>query len=236
MVYQQYDETKRLFREQQLAKIAELDMAVRERTQQLLSLRHTLSRDFHDETGNILSAITRQAGILGLAVKDHDRAKPIIDNIIANSERLYASSKDFLWSINHDSDNPHELFAHLTSFGQLFYNQFDIAFSVSKQILEPTTLCLDPFVSRHLVFMLKEAMTNAARHSGCDEVQLTMDILKDSVFICLTDNGQWKDPDPNIKHSGIDNMKKRATENNLDFTIQSYEYGSRVCVDAPLSH
>lgn len=235
MVYQQYDETKRLFKEQQQAKIVELDNAVRERTEQLLSLRQNLSRDFHDETGNMLSAITRQAGILGLIMKDDDKTKAIIDNIILNSERLYTSSKDFLWSINHNSENPDELFTHLTSFGQVFYNQFDIAFSADKQVLEQTKLGLDPSVSRHVVFMLKEAMTNAARHSGCDEVRLTMNVLEDRVFICLMDNGQWKDPDPAVAHSGIQNMKKRAAENGLDLTIQSYDTGSRVCVDVPLS-
>src|SRR5690606_10708795 len=64
MVYQQYDETKRLFKEQQGMKIIELNTAVKERTQQLSTLRQTLSSDFHDETGNILSAITRQAEML----------------------------------------------------------------------------------------------------------------------------------------------------------------------------
>src|SRR5690606_29670763 len=148
MVYQQYDETKRLFKEQQEAKIAELDEAVRLRTEQLFSLRQDLSRDFHDETGNILAAITRQASMLGLIMKDNEKIKPIIDHIILNSERLYASSKDFLWSINSNSEKPDELFTHLTSFGQVFYNQFDIAFSAEQQILEPTRRHLDPSVSR----------------------------------------------------------------------------------------
>jgi len=235
MVYQQYDDTKRQFREQQWAKIAELDKAVRERTQQLFSLRQTLSRDFHDETGNILSAITRQAGILRLRIKDNGNAKPVIDNIIANSEKLYASSKDFLWSINHNSDSPDELFSHLTSFGQVFYNQFDIAFSATNYAPEPTYRRLDPFISRHLIFMFKEAMTNTVRHSGCDEVQLVLEVAEDRVSMSLTDNGKWKDPDPNVSHSGISNMKKRAAENNLELTMELTPSGSCVCVRAPLS-
>ena len=210
MVYQQYDETKRLFKEQQEAKIAELDEAVRLRTEQLFSLRQDLSRDFHDETGNILAAITRQASMLGLIMKDNEKIKPIIDHIILNSERLYASSKDFLWSINSNSEKPDELFTHLTSFGQVFYNQFDIAFSAEQQILEPTKRRLDPSISRHLVFMLKEAMTNTAKHSGCDEVQLTLNILEDRIFICLTDNGTWKDPDPSTIHRGIQNIDRKS--------------------------
>ncbi|PPK99902.1 sensor histidine kinase [Parapedobacter indicus] len=235
MVYQQYDDTKRQFREQQRAKIDELDKAVRERTQQLFSLRQTLSRDFHDETGNILSAITRQAGILRLRIKDDGNAKPIIDNIIANSEQLYASSKDFLWSINHNSDSPDELFTHLTSFGQVFYNQFDIAFSATNRAPEPTYRRLDPFVSRHLIFMFKEAMTNTVRHSGCDEVQLAMEVAEQWVYISLADNGKWKNPDPSVGHSGISNMKKRAAENNLELTMELTSSGSLIGVRAPLS-
>ncbi len=78
----------------------------------------------------------------------------IIDNIIMNSDHLYASSRDFLWSVNNNSDDPQELFAYLTSFGQVFYNQFDIAFSVKSTVNAVVeSVQLQAFASRHIIFI-----------------------------------------------------------------------------------
>ena len=129
-VQEQHDAARLQIREQQHIRIDLLDRAVKDRTQQLSTMRQNLASDFHDETGNMLSAITRQAAILKLKLRDQPSVLSVVDNIIMNSDKLYASSRDFLWSVNNNSDDPQELFAYLTSFGQVFYNQFDIAFSV----------------------------------------------------------------------------------------------------------
>jgi len=235
MVYQQYDEAKMQVRMQQRQQIDELNKAVEERSRQLSTMRQTLARDFHDETGNILSAITRQAGILRLKAGHDESVRPLIDNIIANSEQLYASSRDFLWSINHNSDDAVALFAHLTAFGQHFYNQWDIAFSVRTLSQQPMVKKrLTPFVSRHIIFIFKEAMTNAAKHSGASEVVLELSMLEKYIRIVLEDNGQWKEPDSAVSHSGITNMKKRSAENNLVLHIYANEFGTRIQLEAPI--
>lgn len=235
MVYQQYDEAKLQIRKQQRQQIDILNQAVEERTQQLSTMRQTLARDFHDETGNMLSAITRQAGILKLKTGQNESVKPLIDNIISNSEQLYASSRDFLWSINHDSDDPEALFAHLTAFGQHFYNQFDIAFSANtlsqRGIVNKR---LTPFVARHIIYIFKEAMTNSAKHSGASEVTFEMSILDERIRISLEDNGQWKEPDTTVPHAGLTNMQKRSTENALTLNIYHSETGTRIQLYAPI--
>jgi len=237
LVYQQYDEAKLMVKEQQNQQIFRLNEAVEERTNQLLNMRQTLARDFHDETGNLLSAITRQAGILKLRTEQDSSLKPLIDNIILNSEQLYASSRDFLWSINHNSDDPDELLAYLTAFGQVFYNQFDIAFSV--RIPSPgnkeNKKRLAPFVARHIISIFKEAITNTVKHSGANEVVLEMSRLDRYVRISLEDNGRWKDPDGNIPHEGISNMQQRSIDNDLFLDIYHDETGTKIQIDAPVT-
>lgn len=234
-VQQEHDTARRQIREQQHIRIDLLDKAVKERTEQISGMRQNLASDFHDETGNLLSAITRQAGILKLRLGDKPEIQTIVDNIIRNSELLYASSKDFMWSINHNSDEVFELFGYLTAFGQVFFNQFDIAFSVRSTLFTTRTPGnLPTFAARHIIFIFKEIMTNAARHANAREVVLDMRVYSDYLLIALLDDGQWKEPSTGQSHSGLRNIEKRSKANSFKFTVTKQENGTSVELEAPL--
>jgi signal transduction histidine kinase len=234
-VQEQHDAARLQIREQQHIRIDLLDRAVKERTQQLSTMRQNLASDFHDETGNMLSAITRQAAVLKLKLKDQSSVLSIVDNIIANSDQLYASSRDFLWSVNNNSDDPQELFAYLTSFGQIFYNQFDIAFSANVTINSAQESAhLQPFASRHIIFIFKEAMTNVAKHAGATEVILEMAVYQKHVSISLQDDGSWKEPDEAILHNGLQNMEKRSRDNQFKLNVYGSSKGTRLQLEAPV--
>jgi len=227
MLRAQNEHARQQVRKEQHLRINELNLAIKERNQQLNNMRQSLAGDFHDETGNILSAIKQQA----LTLKDNsvydDETLPLIDNIILNSERLYASSKDFLWGINHQSDDPVALFTYLTSFGQFFYNQFDIAFSVKRQDATNQSPGLLPlFAARHIIFIFKEAMNNVIKHSGANEVVFSMYKKPDEVIFNLRDDGQWKEPSKHEPHNGLANMKKRSKDCGFELNITTHKNGT----------
>ncbi|MGY3215277.1 hypothetical protein [Mucilaginibacter sp. HD30] len=214
-------------------KISMLDDAVKKRTEQLNTMRETLATDFHDETGNMLSAITRQATLLKLKLIQRDDVQLIVESIIKNSKRLYASSKDFIWQLNHNSDDPAELFDYLTGYGQLYYNQFDIAFSSET---EPCNgLQLDPSAALNLIFIFKEAMTNVIEHSGATEVHLSLSCLQQSVCFTLHDNGAWKSISSDREHYGLGNIEKRCKRNGFELDIEKADEGTKISITAPVS-
>lgn len=234
LAWQQYDQERdrAKIRGLQDQKITMLDEAVKLRTEQLNSMRETIATDFHDETGNMLSAITRQAALLKHKLAPDDGLQPLVETIIQNSNALYASSKDFLWHLNHNSDEPKELFDYLTSYGQRYYNQFDIAFSSvatdcgSKQF--------GPLAALNILFIFKEAMTNIVKHSGATEVELTMTCLAGGIHYALLDNGAWKDADPDHEHNGLANMERRCKKNNLVLTIVKENSGTCIGITVPV--
>ncbi len=235
MAYQQFDQARdrAKIRELQEQKISALDEAVKQRTEQLNTMRENIATDFHDETGNMLSAITRQADLLRTKLDQHHTLQPIVDNIIRNSKGLYASSKDFLWQLNHNSDDPAELFDHLTSYGQQYYNQFDIAFS--SQAEECQRLQFHPSAALHLIFIFKEAMTNVIKHAGASEVQLTLKCGTGSVTLTLLDNGRWKPIAPDQEHYGLGNMERRCHKQNFQLDIQREAAGTAISITAPVT-
>ena len=210
-----------------------LDVEIARRTEQLNSMRQSLATDFHDETGNLLSAITRQAGLLKLQLGPSDPALPMADSIIRNSNALYASGRNFLWNLNHESDNPQVLFEYLASFGQSLYNQFDISFS-AQMTESPSDCKIDPFASLSLVFIFKEAMHNVVKHSGASEVVFKMARFTDKVELSLTDNGSWKPPTDQDDHYGIENMRMRCSKHQLGFGLHPGPSGTQVEVAAPV--
>jgi signal transduction histidine kinase len=213
-------------------RITTLDDAVKRRTEQLNSMRETIATDFHDETGNMLSSITRQASSLKQQLGQSHPTQPIVDNIIKNSNDLYASSKDFLWHLNHDSDNPQELFSYLTSYGQRYYNQFDIAFSSLGDECHHVQLAQS--AALNLIYIFKEAMTNVVKHANADEVFFEMRCQPQRIIYSLQDNGSWKEQD-HQQHYGLSNMDRRCQKNGFIFALIKSPGGTRVEVIAPVT-
>lgn len=213
-------------------KISLLDEAVKQRTDQLNNMRQVMAADFHDETGNMLSAITRQAAILKLKLHDNEAVLPIAESITRNSNDLYARSKDFLWNLNHNSDDPQELFNYLTAHGQVFYNQFDIAFSSINGEIRPLQQ-LDAFAALNLVFIFKEAMTNVVKHANAGEVTMEMSYRDNKVVFALQDNGRWKQQDETVSHYGLTNIERRCEKNNFGFLLSKQAEGTRLEITVP---
>jgi len=212
-----------------------LDEAVRQRTEQLNSMRQTIAADFHDQTGNMLAAINRQASMLELKLYHQPEMLPLVESIISNSNELYASSKDFLWNLNHDSDNPLTLFQYLTAYGQNFYNQFDIRFSADSGGTQKHLQQLNPFAALNLIYIFKEAMNNIVKHSGADEVTMSMEYGMNEVIYILADNGRWKDANPDVPHYGLNNIERRSRQSGFVYTLTHDHTGTQIAISLPLS-
>lgn len=227
-----HDTAEQLLRNKQLLKIESMNKLVNKKSEEIEKIRANIARDFHDETGNILSAIIYQANRLRLMVDDDNDLTRVIDQLNFNCEALLASSRDFLWSLNHESNNPMVVFEHLTSFGQHFFNQYDISFFANplgddfRDILR-----IESHASRNLILIFKEAMTNAAKHSGATHVKLEAHRKGNNIRMVLKDNGVWKPVDPGETHYGLVNMESRCKMNNLKFKKESSELGTSIEVE-----
>ncbi len=230
LLYDQRQSRKRI-QDLQNERISGLDLAVRQRTAQLSTIRQTIASDFHDQTGNLLSGITRQATVLELMLKDQDKALPLASGIIAASRELYASSKDFLWNLNHDSDDPLELLDYLASYGQHFFEQFAIGFSVELTGGRQTGLRFSTEGALGLILIFKESMNNAARHSGATEVLLQFGYAGSHVVFSLADNGKWKPFSGSDGHYGLANIDSRCRKGGFIWCLDNCS-GTRISVGA----
>lgn len=191
----------------------------------LTSVRENIAQDFHDDLGNKLASITVLTDILSKKVESND-ASYIVQQIQNNSDTLYKGTKDFIWSLKSDSDELEELITYLSDFGEEFFHQLQIDFRIEKNIQK--NIKLPYYWSRHLILLFKEAMTNAAKHSGCKECILIFNFEDSSLKIALKDNGYGIHTTTKKLHNGILNMKKRAEKMNGELKITSTKNGTEI--------
>lgn len=102
-------------------------------------------------------------------------------------------------------------------------------------------LDIEPEASRSLtsrevtqmIFIIREAISNAIRHAKAESVTISLRKVKSSILLEIKDNGVGFDPGASEMESGhgLRNMRSRARELNAEFEIQSDpDNGSTVCV------
>ncbi len=208
-------------------KINELEILIKQKTEEMSEFRGKLARDFHDEMGNRLASINilSQSILVTLAQQENSASIKMLDSISRHSKELFDGTKDFIWSIDFKSDYLFELYIYLREFGEQYFSDIEVSF-VSSCILSDQSLYHFPATTgRHIILMCKEIMTNAAKHASCTEVTFEIGIRNNMAYIFLSDNGVGF----NIKEvpsRGISNIKKRTNEINGLHELRSSPQGT----------
>src|SRR4051794_28075816 len=89
---------------------------------------------------------------------------------------------------------------------------------------------LSPEARHNLFLVVKEALTNIARHSHATEVWLRVNATEDQINISIEDTGQGFDHPPDTASAdGLRNMRQRMVEIGGEFEIDSRpDAGTRV--------
>jgi signal transduction histidine kinase len=176
---------------------------------ELTDVRDTIAQDFHDDLGNRLARISLLSNLVNQEVSDKDeKIKTKVKQITDDSNELYAGTRDFIFSLKSNSDFLMELVTYLSDFGEDFFSKTNIKFVLQNNIKEDDKL---PYYwSKQLVYIFKEAMTNAFKYSKCDEVILHFKYNNKLLVIECIDNGVGLNEKDFESKNGLLNMKNRA--------------------------
>jgi signal transduction histidine kinase len=101
---------------------------------------------------------------------------------------------------------------------------------------------MPPDRSADLLFIVREALSNVARHSGATQALLRLSIEGDRLVLRVEDNGRGFDPDrvpgPDAlgRHQGLTNMRDRAVGLGGTFAVERPDgSGARIIVRVPAS-
>jgi ligand-binding sensor domain-containing protein/two-component sensor histidine kinase len=212
--------------------IATLYLFYRYRINQLHALqavRNKISRDLHDDLGATLSSIS----VLSEVIKNKSNFDPddenysILTKINNYSREMVDSMRDIVWAINPTNDNMGTVVQRLRNFAAETCSSKEIRvhFNV-QQSVENLPI---PMNTRKNVFLIcKEAIHNAARHSACSAIAVSISSFQSELSIEIGDDGNGFSGKEQITGNGLVNMSERAKEIKAHLTIQSGPTGTKV--------
>lgn len=207
-----------------------------ERVQALERERLRISQDMHDEVGASLSeiAILTELAQRGLAkphpAQNHlnkisERAREVIDNI-----------GEIIWALNPKYDLLDDLAAYLRHYAGRYLSMAGLSYRCDFPEKLPS-FHLTAEARRSLFLVFKEALHNIVKHAAATEVVLRLTGTPLELELVICDNGRGFAVDqPQFFGNGLESMKKRITDLQGTFRIQSQSPGgTQICVVLPVS-
>ena len=198
--------SQRLF--QQLAALSEQRRAL---TQQLIETREStlreISRELHDEFGQILTAI---GSMLGRAGKQAPESSPLrtdlreiaqvaqeaLDNVRGLSQSLHPSILEELG-----------LGSTVDWYMTTVERQLGLRVHYERSDVLPT---LDDTTTIHVYRVLQEALSNVAKHAGVQEAWVRLRRSGSALELDVEDHGKGMDPPSGRRGLGLVTMRERA--------------------------
>ncbi|MFA0962689.1 two-component regulator propeller domain-containing protein [Roseivirga sp. BDSF3-8] len=204
---------------------------------EMTRLRKELARDFHDEIGNHFASISVLVQMLSARFTDNKEAAGIIGKLEQLSRSLYLGGRDFIWSIEPESERVNEMILYIKDFGEELFENSPIEFrSDIPENGELDNVKLPAGANRQVIMIAKEAMTNAMKHSGAAVVTMGVRYEGKEVTMEIKDNGCGLMYNSKGHVRGLENMKKRAERvgGKLSYLSQDKE-GLSVIVVLPVN-
>ena len=183
--------------------------------------RSRISKDMHDELGASLTKITLLSEV---AKRTSGKKKETLKNLnrISDAARAVAATMDeIVWAVNPRYDTLEGLIAYTAQFVEeyLSLTPFRCRIDIPSELPGGDV----PSEVRHNVFLVvKEALNNAVKYSGGDEIVFSVTVSGAECVIQLADDGRgFAQKDVRAFSDGLANMRKRMEDIHARFDLQS---------------
>jgi signal transduction histidine kinase/ligand-binding sensor domain-containing protein len=191
---------------------------------ELERVRTRIATDLHDDIGSslsrmaILSEVVKQR--MGSAACD---SQELLTEIAESGRRLVDAMSDIVWSIDPRRDDLSNLASRVREFaaGLLDTRPIKWSFQIPPEM---DHLRLGPDERRQVFLIMKEAITNAARHSRCGMVSMSMSISQNKLLAEVSDDGcgfSLGSPRNGGGGQGLGSMRSRAAQLGGELSVTS---------------
>jgi signal transduction histidine kinase len=175
----------------------------------LEKVRTALSRDLHDDVGGLLVGIALQMDIMQQQAPR--TLKNQLSTIATTSRTAIRKMYDVLWAVDARNDHLGDLISHMQAYAIDFLEPLNIRFKFdTKDLNLDKRIAAD--VRQHLYLFYKECVHNAVKHSGTDEIHISIKYKKKKLHLEVRDFGQGLDVSKQSAYAGqgLQNLRARA--------------------------
>ncbi|MCW8848703.1 MAG: triple tyrosine motif-containing protein [Melioribacteraceae bacterium] len=172
-------------------------------------LKSSIAADLHDNVGAGLTEISILSELATNEINQPNKATRHIGKISDLSRQLVESMSDIVWVVNPSRASLYDLIVRLKDmYGDLLV---DLGIKLKTSNLEKLVSIKLPMDYRQdLYLILKESINNCIKHSKCKNINLLINISKNTLNIKLSDDGTGFSLEDKILGNGLNNIKTRG--------------------------
>lgn len=208
-------------------------------------MRARIAADLHDDIGTGLTRIAmmsdmmqQQAGMIRADRGDRDELHAALAATLrrtgAIARELIENMSDVVWSLDPRNEGVLPMAERLRVFAYDLTEAREIAlrFEIDDSLRRART---GAEVSRSVLMVMKEALTNAVRHATPAALHVRLLISEYHLHFSIEDDGAGFDPATTIRRSGLRHMEERIASCGGSLTVRSRPGGGTVITgSAPL--
>ena len=201
---------------------------------QLMETRVQIAGDLHDDVGATLTSISLLSEV-ALQQNTEEQRKKAIQSIGAYAREMINNMSDIVWAIDPRNDSAVRLTDRMKNFAQNLAQGTNIRFGFHlPQEVPERDLGIEQRKNLFLIF--KEAVNNAIKYAGGDEIKVTLKAGNGCMELWVEDNGKGFDDDKvSGDGNGLGNMRRRASEMGGTLVIDSrIGVGTCIYLKAPM--
>ncbi|MGN6642046.1 MAG: sensor histidine kinase [Verrucomicrobiota bacterium] len=182
--------------------------------------RSRIARDLHDDLGASLTHISLFANMAAERERGGLGAKSALPEIANKAQALVGTLDEIVWAVNPRHDTLASMAEYLSACAAelLASAGMGLHLDVPRELPEVT---LDA-ERRHNIFLAaREALNNAAKHSGASEVRLKLRVMGNRIEITIADNGSGFSTSAASTGDGLHNLRDRLSRIGGDCSIES---------------
>ncbi|WP_170141383.1 sensor histidine kinase [Flavobacterium aquicola] len=188
-----------------------------------------LARNIHDEIGSDITG-------LRLQLENHllESNIPLLqqEHILENVKALYEKVRDLSYFMKPTEFNVN--FIDTVENQVSFYrkNVKNVEFELFTNVSDSDVFL--PEIQTQLTRIIKEACTNALKHSMASKISIQLISENGSLLLMIEDNGIGFNTEKEFKSSGLENMKSRVAFLKGIITLESNKKGTSIIIEIPL--
>lgn len=179
--------------------------------------RERIARDLHDAIIQDLFAVGLSLQGMSLRVEDLELRTMLtesverLDNAISELRRFIFGLRPPVWSGRNLRTELADLIGQLSG---SYETTIDLQVPADLRTIDPATV-------ETAVQLVREGVSNALRHSGCQAVTVSVDTVDTDLMMLIADDGVGFDPASVNRGMGLDNMTQRSADVGGSVDIRS---------------
>jgi signal transduction histidine kinase len=204
-----------------------------ERSRAIAEERARFRRDLHDGTIQSIYAAALRLEAIALRTDDGP-ARDELRGVVADLNTVTDDIRSYITDLSQTPDTPAGIAERLRELAGEFDAETDVAVHLHVRGLAASGP-VPQGAGKHLEQILREALSNVARHAGACDADVRLAFAHDELELVISDNGCGIVPaDDGHTGFGLRNMQERARRMGGRLRVDDLSPGTRIVVAIPL--